>query len=65
MLDAPGLLKLSTITEDFSGCKDSLERVSFELGVLALSFKKFAPKGGLMPSKLQLLESSSPSFKVS
>lgn len=42
----------------------SLERVSLELGVLALSFKKFAPKG-LKPGELLLFETASPSFKVS
>jgi hypothetical protein len=35
-----------------------------ELGVLSLSFKGFAPKA-LRPGKFLLLETSSPSFKVS
>lgn len=64
MLDAPGILKTDTIVGGYSGCLDSLERVSMELGVLALSFKRFAPSG-LRPGKFLLLETSSPSFKVS
>lgn len=64
MLDAKGSLKLSTITDAYSGSLDALERVSLELGVLALSFKKFAP-ARLHPGKALLLETSSPSFKVS
>jgi hypothetical protein len=55
---------LGTITDPFSGNLTSLERVSIELGVLTLSFKKFAPKA-LKPGRLVLLETASPSFKVS
>jgi len=64
ILDAPGLLKLETITDKYSGDLGSLERVSMELGVIALGFKKFAPKS-LKPATLLLLETASPSFKVS
>lgn len=56
--------KLNTITDAYSGCRDSLERCSFELGVLTLSFKKFFPKE-MQPTKALLFESSSPSFRVS
>lgn len=64
VLKAPGLLKLSTITAPFSGSSDLLERASMELRVVALSFKKFAPRD-MKPGTLRYLETASPSFKVS
>jgi hypothetical protein len=55
---------LETITDSFSGSVDLLERASMELKVVALSFKKFAPES-LQPGQVKLLETASPSFKVS
>lgn len=64
VLDAPGNLKTSTITDSFTGNKDYLDCVSNEVKALASSFKRFGPKH-LRPAKLLFLETSSPSFKVS
>jgi uncharacterized short protein YbdD (DUF466 family) len=64
ILQAPSKLKLETITLPFTGSVDLLERASMELKVVALSFKKLAPES-LQPGEVKLLETASPSFKVS
>jgi len=64
ILQAPSKLKLETIVQPFTGSEDLLMRASMEIKVIALSFKKFAPKS-LEPAEVKLLETASPSFKVS
>jgi len=66
VINIPGNLKLSTITDPFSGNKDNLQRVSRELAALAANSLKMFDKTILKSDPgLLLLETSSSTTKVS
>lgn len=61
----PGKLKLSTITDPYSGEEDFLRIASTRLSVLTANLKKMFPRN-LSPGKgFQFLETASPVHSVS
>jgi hypothetical protein len=66
IINIPGKLKLSTITDPFSGSKEGLQRVSHELEALASNSLKMFDKSILKSDPgLLMLETSSSTTKVS
>jgi hypothetical protein len=65
VISIPGTLKLNTITDPFSGNKEKMERVAFEMGRITTDLKtRFSSLSKSRP-EIQLLETASPNFKVS
>lgn len=65
-MDIPGILKLGTITEPFTGDSNSLERVCSDLEFLSSKNKHRFPKGLVRKDvDYTFLETSSPTSQVS
>lgn len=65
VISIPGKLKLSTITDPFTGDVKKLERVDYGMSCIATAFKSRFPKLSGFPSGVLQLETASPSNKVS